>query len=78
VTTSTLLCALLASGVAVALSREHRIRLAFQELAARLLERLRGRPDNHATNPAVGPVLGPHGSRSEAVAAERRAGEWSG
>jgi len=78
VTTSTLLCALLASGLAVALSREHRIRRAFQELAARLLERLRGHPDNHATNPAVGPVLGPHGSRSEAVAAERRAGAWSG
>ena len=51
-TTSTLLCALLASGLAVALSREHRIRRAFQELAARLLERLRGRPENHAANPA--------------------------
>ena len=49
-TTSTLLCALLASGLAVALSREHRIRRAFQELAARLLERLRGRPENHAGN----------------------------
>ena len=49
-TTSTLLCALLATGLAVALSREHRIRRAFQELAARLLERLRGRPENHAAD----------------------------
>ncbi len=42
-TTSTLLCALLASGLAVALSREHRIRRAFQNLAARLLNKLRER-----------------------------------
>jgi len=52
VTTSTLLCALLATGLAVALSREHRIRRAFQQLAARLLEKLRGRPEYHAGNPA--------------------------
>lgn len=39
--TPTVLCALLASGLAVALSREHRIRRAFQNLAARLLDKLR-------------------------------------
>ncbi len=41
--TPTLLTALLASGLAVALSREHRIRRAFQDLAARLLNKLRER-----------------------------------
>lgn len=41
--TPTILCALLASGLAVALSREHRIRRAFQDLAARLLDKLRQR-----------------------------------
>ena len=40
-TNVTLLTALLASGLAVALSREHRIRRAFQTLAARLLDKLR-------------------------------------
>jgi len=39
----TILCALIASGLAVALSREHRIRRAFQDLAARLLDKLRQR-----------------------------------
>ena len=39
----TVLCALLASGLAVALSREHRIRRAVQDLAARLLNKLRER-----------------------------------
>jgi hypothetical protein len=39
--TPTILTALLASGLAVALSREHRIRRAFQDLAARLLNKLR-------------------------------------
>ena len=34
---------MLASGLAVALSREHRIRRAFQDLAARLLNKLRER-----------------------------------
>ena len=38
---TTLFTALLASGLALALSREHRIRRAFQTLAARLLDRLR-------------------------------------
>jgi len=41
--TPTILTALLASGLAVALSREHRIRRAFQGLAARLLNKLRER-----------------------------------
>ncbi len=41
--TPTILTALLASGLAVALSREHRIRRAFQDLAARLLNKLRER-----------------------------------
>ena len=34
-TTTLILCALLASGLALALSREHRIRRAFQALAGR-------------------------------------------
>ena len=46
---STIFCALLASVLAVALSREHRIRRAFQTLAARLLDRLR-RQDHMAAN----------------------------
>ena len=37
----TLFTAILASGLALALSREHRIRRAFQTLAARLLDKLR-------------------------------------
>ena len=40
-TTSTLLCALLASGLAVMLARENRIRRALQDLVARLLNRLK-------------------------------------
>ena len=56
----TILTALLASGLAVALSREHRIRRAFQDLAARLLNKLRERsgyaaehrgPSNIPTSP---------------------------
>ena len=47
-TNVTLLTALLASGLAIALSREHRIRRAFQTLAARLLDKLR-RLDHAAT-----------------------------
>jgi hypothetical protein len=39
--TTTLFTAILAAGLAVALSREHRIRRAFQMLAARLLDKLR-------------------------------------
>jgi hypothetical protein len=41
VTTSTLLCALLASGLAIALARENRLRRAFQDLVTRLLTTLR-------------------------------------
>ena len=46
--TTTLFTAILASGLALALSREHRIRRAFQMLTARLLDRLR-RQDHTAT-----------------------------
>jgi hypothetical protein len=46
--TTTLFTAILAAGLAVALSREHRIRRAFQMLAARLLDKLR-RHDHTAT-----------------------------
>lgn len=58
--TPTILTAPLASGLAVALSREHRIRRAFQDLAARLLNKLRERfgyaaerrgPSNIPTSP---------------------------
>ena len=41
--TPLILCALVTSGLAVALSREHRLRLAFQQLASRLLQTLRER-----------------------------------
>ena len=42
-TTTLILCALLASGLALALSREHRIRRAFQTLASRVLTKLHER-----------------------------------
>jgi hypothetical protein len=42
-TTTLILCALLASGLALALSREHRIRRAFQALANRVLVKLQER-----------------------------------
>jgi hypothetical protein len=42
-TTTLILCALLASGLALALSREHRIRRAFQSLANRVLTKLHER-----------------------------------
>jgi len=42
-TTTLILCALLASGLALALSREHRIRRAFQTLAGRVLAKLHER-----------------------------------
>jgi len=42
-TTTLILCALLASGLALALSREHRIRRAFQSLAGRVLAKLQER-----------------------------------
>ena len=42
-TTTLILCALLASGLALALSREHRIRRAFQALANRVLAKLQER-----------------------------------
>ncbi len=57
---TTLFTALLASGLALALSREHRIRRAFQTLAARLLDKLR-RQDH--TTPAKHP---PHSPRRHA------------
>lgn len=48
-TTPTLLCALLAAGLAIALARENRIRRAFQSLVTRLLARLRqpAHPDHY-------------------------------
>ena len=42
-TTTLILCALLATGLALALSREHRIRRAFQTLAGRVLAKLHER-----------------------------------
>ena len=42
-TTTLILCALLASGLALALSRERRIRRAFQALANRVLAKLHER-----------------------------------
>jgi L-asparaginase II len=45
VTTSIFLCALLASGLALALARENRLRRAFQDLVARLLAKLRQQAD---------------------------------
>ena len=54
---TTVFTAILASGLALALSREHRIRRAFQTLAARLLDKLR-RQDH--TTPAKHP---PHSPR---------------
>jgi hypothetical protein len=51
VTTSAFLCALLATGLAIGLSREHRIRRAFQNLAARLLAQLRGETRPHYPTP---------------------------
>lgn len=48
--TTTICIALLASGLAVALSREHRIRRAFQTLAARLLDKLRQHHGPHTTS----------------------------
>lgn len=47
--TTSLFTAILASGLALALSREHRIRRAFQTLAARLLDKLR-RQDHAAAS----------------------------
>ena len=39
--TTTLLISLLAAGLALALARENRLRRAFQDLVARLLDRIR-------------------------------------
>ena len=58
-TTTLILCALLASGLALALSREHRIRRAFQALANRVLAKLHersgagfiSRPQHHTRPP---------------------------
>ncbi len=45
-TTTLILCALLASGLALALSREHRVRRAFQALANRVLAKLHERSES--------------------------------
>ena len=56
--TTTLLVSLLAAGLALALARENRLRRAFQDLVARLLDRIRqqsafsrssARPQNRST-----------------------------
>lgn len=44
-TTTTLLVSLLATGLALALARENRLRRAFQDLVARLLAKLRQQPE---------------------------------
>jgi hypothetical protein len=51
VTTTVFLCAVLATGLAIGLSREHRIRRAFQTLAARLFAQLRGEASPSNTTP---------------------------
>lgn len=43
--TTTLLVSLLATGLALALARENRLRRAFQDLVTRLLAKLRQQPD---------------------------------
>ncbi len=48
-TTTVFLCAVLATGLAIGLSREHRIRRAFQTLAARLFAQLRGEASPSST-----------------------------
>jgi hypothetical protein len=52
--TTTLLVSLLATGLAIALAHENRLRRAFQDLVARLLARLRHQADYpaHATTHA--------------------------
>lgn len=49
--TTTLLVSLLATGLALALARENRLRRAFQDLVARLLAKLRQQSDfpTHST-----------------------------
>ncbi len=64
-TNVTLLTALLASGLAVALSREHRIRRAFQTLAARLLDKLRQHHSPHTAS-INNPKRPPHSPRRHA------------
>ena len=64
-TTVTLLTALLASGLAIALSREHRIRRAFQTLAARLLDKLRQHHGQHSAA-TTNPKRQPHSPRRHA------------
>ncbi len=64
-TNVTLLTALLASGLAIALSREHRIRRAFQTLAARLLDKLRQHNGQHKAS-TINPKRPPHSPRRHA------------
>ena len=64
-TTTTTICALLASGLAIALSREHRIRRAFQTLAARLLDKLR-QHHGQCTASTTNPKRPPHSPRRHA------------
>jgi hypothetical protein len=63
--TTTLFTALLASGLALALSREHRIRRAFQTLAARLLDKLR-QHNGQRTASTTNPKRQPHTPRRHA------------
>jgi hypothetical protein len=62
---TTICIALLASGLAVALSREHRIRRAFQTLAARLLDKLRQHHGSRTASTTSTPRP-PHTSRRHA------------
>jgi hypothetical protein len=62
---TTLFTALLASGLAIALSREHRIRRAFQTLAARLLDKLRQHHGQHTAS-TTNPKRPPHSPRRHA------------
>jgi hypothetical protein len=62
---TTICIALLASGLAVALSREHRIRRAFQTLAARLLDKLRQHHGQHH-GATTNPKRPPHSPRRHA------------
>jgi hypothetical protein len=63
--TTTICIALLASGLAIALSREHRIRRAFQTLAARLLNKLRQHHGQHTAS-TINPKRPPHSPRRHA------------
>ena len=62
-TTTLILCALLASGLALALSREHRIRRAFQSLAGRVLTKLHERSGAGFISHPRPPYRPPHSRR---------------